>query len=200
MNRLPESEQDQASGPRYLGYARASETPNLLSQLFGLELAGCTRLVSEQTKNNWRNRPELTRLLSELGPGDVLTVTKLDRLARSTRELLEIAERIHISGAGLRSLSEPWADTTTENGLAVLAVFAGIVEFERSLILERTKDGREAAKARGVKFGAKPTLTSEQIDEAKRLIDQEGQSVEQAAKALNVHRSTLYRALRRIEK
>ena len=200
MNQLLESEQDQESVPRYLGYARASETANLISQLFDLELAGCNRLVSEQTKNNWRNRPELTRLLSELGPGDVLTVTKLDRLARSTRELLEIAERIHISGAGLRSLSEPWADTTTENGLAVLAVFAGIVEFERSLILERTKDGREAAKARGVKFGAKPTLTNEQIDEAKRLIGQEGQSVEQAAKALNVHRSTLYRALRRVEK
>ncbi|WP_051424562.1 recombinase family protein [Pseudomonas sp. URMO17WK12:I4] len=200
MSQLLESEQDQENGPRYLGYARASETANLISQLFDLELAGCNRLVSEQTKNNWRNRPELTRLLSELGPGDVLTVTKLDRLARSTRELLEIAERIHISGAGLRSLSEPWADTTTENGLAVLAVFAGIVEFERSLILERTKDGREAAKARGVKFGAKPTLTNEQIDEAKRLIGQEGQSVEQAAKALNVHRSTLYRALRRVEK
>ncbi|MBD9397205.1 recombinase family protein [Pseudomonas sp. PDM11] len=200
MNQLLEPEQDQESVPRYLGYARASETANLISQLFDLELAGCNRLVSEQTKNNWRNRPELTRLLSELGPGDVLTVTKLDRLARSTRELLEIAERIHISGAGLRSLSEPWADTTTENGLAVLAVFAGIVEFERSLILERTKDGREAAKARGVKFGAKPTLTNEQIDEAKRLIGQEGQSVEQAAKALNVHRSTLYRALRRVEK
>ncbi|AEF21524.1 recombinase family protein [Pseudomonas fulva] len=200
MNQLLESEQDQESGPRYLGYARASETANLISQLFDLELAGCNRLVSEQTKNNWRNRPELTRLLSELGSGDVLTVTKLDRLARSTRELLEIAERIHISGAGLRSLSEPWADTTTENGLTVLAVFAGIVEFERSLILERTKDGREAAKARGVKFGAKPTLTNEQIDEAKRLIGQEGQSVEQAAKALNVHRSTLYRALRRVKK
>ncbi|WP_236100900.1 recombinase family protein [Pseudomonas argentinensis] len=134
------------------------------------------------------------------GPGDGLTLTKLDRLARSTRELLEIAERIHISGAGLRSLSEPPADTTTENGLAVLAVFAGIVEFERSLILERTRDGREAAKARGVKFGAKPTLTREQIDQAKRLINQDGYSVEQAAKVLKVHRSTLYRALRRMEK
>ena len=187
-------------GPRYLGYARASEISNLLSQLFGLESAGCTRLVSEQTKNNWRNRPELTQLLNELGPGDVLTVTKLDRLARSTRELFEIVERIQITGAGLRSLSEPWADTTTENGLSVLAVFAGIVEFERSLILERTKNGREAAKARGVKFGAKPTLTSEQIDQARRLISQTGQSVEQAAKVLNVHRSTLYRALRRVDK
>jgi len=89
----------------------------------------------------------------------VVTVTRLDRLARSTRDLLDIAERIQAVGAGLRSLPEPWADTTTLAGRMVLTVFAGIAEFERALIIDRTRSGRDAAKARGVRFGPRPTLT-----------------------------------------
>jgi DNA invertase Pin-like site-specific DNA recombinase len=88
------------------------------------------------------DRPELARLLDHLRPGDVVTVTRLDRLARSTRDLLDIAERIQAAGAGLRSLAEPWADTTSPAGRMVLTVFAGIAEFERSLIVERTRNGR----------------------------------------------------------
>ena len=113
------------------------------------------------------------------------------------RDLLDIAERIQAVGAGLRSLAEPWADTTSPAGRMVLTVFAGIAEFERELIRERTKHGREAAKARGVKFGPRPTLTPAQIEHARELIDRDGRTVKEAAALLGVHRSTLYRALER---
>src|SRR5690606_5397154 len=132
------------------------------------------RIFAEKITGIQRDRPELARVLDHLRAGDVVTVTRLDRLARNTRDLLDIAERIQVTGAGLRSLAEPWADTTTPAGRMVLTVFAGIAECERSLIIARTRSGREAAKARGVKFGPKPTLTVAQIDHARELIDQEG--------------------------
>ena len=164
-----------------------------------LHAAGCTRIFAEKITGTRRDRPELARLLDHLRPGDVVTVARLDRLARSTRDLLDIAERIQAAGAGLRSLAEPWADTTTPAGRMVLTVFAGIAEFERSLIIDRTRNGREAAKARGVKFGPRPTLTPAQIEHARELIDLEGRPVKEVADLLGVHRSTLYRALEKKE-
>jgi DNA invertase Pin-like site-specific DNA recombinase len=94
-------------------------------------------------------------------------------------------------------LAEPWADTTTPAGRMVLTVFAGIAEFERALIIDRTRSGRVAAKARGVKFGPRPTLAPDQIAHARNLIDQETHTVKDVASLLGVHRSTLYRALDR---
>jgi DNA invertase Pin-like site-specific DNA recombinase len=114
-----------------------------------LHQAGCTRIFEEKVSGAKLDRPEPGRLLDHLRAGDVVTVTRLDRLARSTRDLLEIAARIKEAGAGLRSLAEPWADTTTPAGRMVLTVFAGIADFERSLIVERTSAGQIAAKARG---------------------------------------------------
>ena len=126
------------SGP-LIGYARVStQGQDLTQQRTGLREAGCTRVFEEKVSGAKRDRPELGRLLDHLRTGDVVTVTRLDRLARSTRDLLEIAERIKEAGAGLRSLAEPWADTTTPAGRMVLTVFAGIADFERSLIMERT--------------------------------------------------------------
>jgi DNA invertase Pin-like site-specific DNA recombinase len=124
----------------------------------------------------------------------VVVVSRLDRLARSTRDLLDIAEQLKIAEAGLRSLHEPWADTTSPAGRMVLTVFAGIAEFERELIHERTRTGRVAAQARGVRFGRPPKLTGEHIQLAQRLIG-EGRSIPAVAKILKVHRATLYRAL-----
>ncbi len=191
---------DLMTGRLLLGYARVStDAQELAGQRDELHAAGCTRIYAEKITGTQRNRPELARLLDHLRPGDVVTVTRLDRLARSTRDLLDIAERIQEAGAGLRSLAEPWADTTTPAGRMVLTVFAGIAEFERSLIIDRTRSGREAAKARGVKFGPRPTLTPVQIAHARELIDQEGRTVKEAAGLLGVHRSTLYRALERSE-
>jgi len=124
----------------------------------------------------------------------VVVVTRLDRLARSTRDLLDIAERLRDVDAGLRSLAEPWADTTSPAGRMVLTVFAGIAEFERALILGRTSAGREAAKQRGVRFGRPPTLTPDQVALGRRLVD-EGTSVRAAVKVLRCHHATLYHAL-----
>ena len=121
-------------------------------------------------------------------------VYRLDRLARSTRDLLEIAERLREVGAGLRSLGEPWADTTSPAGRMVLTVFAGIAEFEWALIQERTGAGRAAAKRRGVRFGRPAKLGAEQVALAQRLLE-EGTAAGEVARMFKVHRATLYRAL-----
>jgi DNA invertase Pin-like site-specific DNA recombinase len=183
-----------------MGYARVStQSQDLCQQRDTLRECGCTRIFEEKISGVRRDRPELGRLLEHLRPGDVVTVTRLDRLARSTRDLLEIAEHIKAIGAGLRSLAEPWADTTTPAGRMILTVFAGMADFERSLIVERTSAGRVAAKARGVRFGPRPTLAAEQISHARQLIEQERKSVTEVARLLGVHRATLYRALGRFE-
>lgn len=178
-----------------IGYARVStEDQNLALQRSALKGVGCKRIYEEKVSGAKRVRPELARMLDQLRAGDVVVVSRLDRLARSTRDLLEIAEQLKEAEAGLRSLHEPWADTTSPAGRMVLTVFAGIAEFERELI-ERTHSGRVAAKARGVRFGRPPKLTADQIALAQRLVG-EGASVPEASKILNVHRATLYRALR----
>ena len=181
-----------------IGYARVStQGQDLAQQRETLSAMGCQRIFEEKVSGAKRDRPELGRLLDHLRTGDVVTVTRLDRLARSTSDLLHIAERINDSGAGLRSLAEPWADTTSPAGRMVLTIFAGIADFERSLIGERTSAGRAAALARGVRFGPRPALSAEQIVHARRLIEEEGRPVTEAARILNVHRATLYRALAR---
>jgi DNA invertase Pin-like site-specific DNA recombinase len=128
---------------------------------------------------------------------DVLVVTRLDRLARSTRDLLDVAERLRDAGAGLRSLAEPWADTTSPAGRMVLTVFAGIAEFERALILSRTSAGRVAAQQKGVRFGRPPALAPDQGAVGRRLVE-EGPPVREVAQLLKVHRATLYRELAKV--
>jgi DNA invertase Pin-like site-specific DNA recombinase len=178
-----------------IGYARVStDDQNLELQRVALQAAGCARIYEEKISGAKRNRPELVRMLDQIRSDDVIVVSRLDRLARSTRDLLDIAEQLKTAEAGLRSLHEPWADTTSPAGRMVLAVFAGIAEFERELIHERTSSGRTAAKNRGVRFGRRPKLTSDQIALAERLIG-EGTSARETAKMLNVHAATLYRAL-----
>ena len=189
---------DLMSSRLLLGYARVStDDQDLTNQRAELHAAGCVKLFSEKFTGTRRDRPELARMLDHLRLGDVVTVTRLDRLARSTRDLLDIAERIQEVGAGLRSLAEPWADTTTPAGRMVLTVFAGIADFERSLIVERTSAGRIAAKARGVKFGPSPALSAEQIAHARQLIHDDKKPVAEVARLLGVHRATLYRAIER---
>lgn len=179
-----------------IGYARVStQAQDLEQQRLVLGQNGCQRVFEEKASGAKRDRPELNRLLDHLRPGDVLIVTRLDRLARSTTDLLHIAERLKDIEAGLRSLAEPWADTTSPAGRMVLTIFAGIADFERSLIGERTSAGRAAAKARGVRFGPKPILTPEQVSHARQLIAENQRPVAEAARLLGVHRATLYRAL-----
>ena len=178
-----------------LGYARVStDDQNLDLQRTALIEAGCGRIYEEKLSGASRNRPEVARLLDHLRCDDVVVVYRLDRLARSTRDLLDIAELIKEAEAGLRSLCEPWADTTSPAGRMVLTVFAGIAEFERALLQQRTGAGRAAARAQGVRFGRRPKLTAEQVVVARRLID-EGTAVREMARILKVHVATLYRAL-----
>ena len=178
-----------------IGYARVSaDDQDLFLQRAALSEAGCRRVFDEKVSGAKRDRPELARLLDQIRSEYLVVVTRLDRLARSTRDLLDIAERLNDVGAGLRSLAEPWADTTSPAGRMVLTVFAGIAEFELALIHQRTSTGRVAAKARGGRFGRPPELTGEQISLGLWLVS-EGTLVREAAKLLKCHHATLYRAL-----
>lgn len=179
------------------GYARVStREQNLSMQISALEAAGCRRIFQEKVSGARRDRPELALLLGQLREADAVVVCKLDRLARSTRDLLDIADVISRAGAGFRSLSEPWADTTTPAGRMVLTIFAGIAEFERALIRERTNEGRIEAMRRGTKFGPPEKLKADQVALCRRLVD-EGMPTRAIAKMFGVNRSTIFRTLRR---
>jgi DNA invertase Pin-like site-specific DNA recombinase len=178
-----------------IGYARVStDDQNLALQRAALKDAGCRRIFEEKVSGAARVRPQLARLLDQIRERDVVVVVRLDRLARSTRDLLEIAEQLRDADAGLRSLGEPWADTTSPAGRMVLTVFAGIAEFERALIQQRTGAGRVAAMQRGVRFGRPAKLAPDQVALARRLVA-EGRSAREVARMFKVHAATLYRAL-----
>lgn len=153
--------------------------------------------MSSSSKSRWHSSVACMGSVAEKGElrtDDVVVITRLDRLARSTSELLRIAETIEEKHAGLQSIAEPWADTTSPAGRMVLTVFAGIAEFERSLIAARTEEGRRAALARGVSFGRPPKLRPDQRTLARQLIE-EGKSVSDVAQTFNVHVATIYRCL-----
>src|SRR6516164_7445139 len=124
------------------GYARVStKDQTLASQDAQLMAAGAAKVYSEKISGAKTDRPELAKLLKRLAPGDVLVVTRLDRLARSTRDLLNILDIVAKAGAGFKSLADTWADTTTPHGRLMLTVLGGLAEFERELIKARTADG-----------------------------------------------------------
>jgi DNA invertase Pin-like site-specific DNA recombinase len=176
-----------------IGYARVSTLDQSLDlQLQALKKAGCKRVYREKAAGAKNTRPEVQRMLDQLREGDTVVVWKLDRLARSTRHLLETMEGISEAGARFLSLSEPWADTTTHAGKMIMTVFAGIAEFERDLIRERTAAGREAARKRGVYFGRPRKLNMEQEQLVQRLLD-EGKPVRDVARTFDVHVATIYR-------
>ena len=176
-----------------VGYARVSTIEqNLDLQLQALKKAGCQKIYREKVSGATRQRPEFQRMLDQIRVGDVVVVWKLDRLARSTRDLLETIETIREAGAKFRSISEPWADTTTHAGKMIMTIFSGIAEFERDLIRERTGAGREAAKKRGVQFGRPRKLNAEQVQLVRRLLE-EGKTVKDLAQTFDVHIATIYR-------
>ena len=140
------------------GYARVStDGQSLASQDAQLRAAGCAKVYAEKVSGAKTDRPELANVLRRLEAGDVLVVSRLDRLARSTRDLLNILDAIGKAGACFKSLGDAWADTTTMHGRLMLTVLGGLAEFERELILARTSDGRTRAKAKGVRFGRPPS-------------------------------------------
>jgi DNA invertase Pin-like site-specific DNA recombinase len=149
------------------GYARVStDGQTLAAQDAALRAAGCAKVYAEKASGAKTDRAELRKVVARLGDGDVLMVTRLDRLARSTRDLLNTLDAIAKKGAGFRSLADTWADTTTPHGRLMLTILGGLAEFERELIRARTGEGRARAKAAGVHMGRPPKLTPHQRREA----------------------------------
>jgi DNA invertase Pin-like site-specific DNA recombinase len=176
------------------GYARVSaRDQDFNGQIDALKTAGCAKVFSEKISGaTAANRKELAKALKALGPGDTLIVTRLDRLARSTRDLLNTLDAVAKAGATFKSIADTWADTTTPHGKLMLTILGGLAEFERSLIRARTEDGRVRAKAAGIRFGRKPKLTPYQRQEAlERLAAGESQLA--IARTMGVNRSTISR-------
>jgi DNA invertase Pin-like site-specific DNA recombinase len=176
-----------------IAYARVStEGQTLEAQVTQLKAAGAERVFKEKVSGAKSDRPQLRKAIAALEADDVLLVTRLDRLARSTRDLLNVLDEIAKRGAGFRSLNDAWADTTTPHGRLMLTVLGGLAEFERELIRARTGEGRERAKARGVRLGRKPKLTPHQIHEA--LARREvGESMTEIGLSYNVSHATISR-------
>ena len=175
------------------GYARVSTAgQTLASQDAQLHAAGCAKVYAEKVSGAKTDRPELAKLIRRLEAGDVLMVTRLDRLARSTRDLLNILDAIGKAGAGFKSLSDAWADTTTPHGRLMLTILGGLAEFERELILARTGDGRARAKAKGVRFGRPRKLTPHQRQEALQRLAA-GETQADVARTYNVDATTIGR-------
>jgi DNA invertase Pin-like site-specific DNA recombinase len=150
-----------------IGYARVStQDQHLTGQLEALKTAGAETIYREKISGARADRPQLTKLMASLKEGDVVLVTKLDRLGRSTRELLDLIEHIGSVGASFRSLGDPLWDTSSSQGRLLSTLLAAIAEFERELIKERTGEGRKRAQAAGIKFGRKPKLSEYQRKEA----------------------------------
>lgn len=177
-----------------IGYARVStDDQNLDAQTDALKEAGAERIFADKISGVRRDRPELGVMLDQIRPGDVVVVAKYDRLARSLRDLLDLVETIKGRGAGFRSLAED-IDTTTPAGRLVFHVFASIAQFERERIAERTKEGLQAAKARGRVGGRPPALTDDQKAEVRRMRDDEHRHVSEIARLFKVSERTVRRA------
>jgi DNA invertase Pin-like site-specific DNA recombinase len=175
------------------GYARVStDGQSLDAQLGHLKSAGCTKIFREKISGARADRAELGKLLNTVVQGDTVVVTRLDRLARSTRDLLNVLAKLGEQGAGFRSLGDAWADTTTPHGRLMLTVLGGLAEFERELIRARTGEGRARAVANGIKLGRSPKLTPHQKREALARRDA-GETVTDIARTYNVHHSTICR-------
>src|SRR6202045_3071155 len=178
---------------RRLGYARVRTYGQTLdAQLEQLLREGCAKIFSEKASGAQADRRQLLRLLKGLPPGDVVTVTRIDRLARSTFDLFAIVKQIVDAGGQFRSLAEPWADTATSTGRLMLAVLGGLADVERDLIRTRTAEGRSRAKAQGRHMGRPPSLTPAQQKEASRRRAQ-GATLDELARSYNVSRATISR-------
>src|SRR5438270_6260903 len=178
---------------RHCGYARVSTYGQTLdAQLEQLRGAGCAKIFREKVTGAHSDRRQLLKRLDSLAPGDVVTVTRVDRLARSTFDLFAIVKQIVDAKAQFRSLAEPWADTGTSTGRLMIAVLGGLADLERDLIRTRTAEGRSRAQKRGQRMGRKPKLTEAQQTEARRRRAQ-GATLAELARSYGVGKSTISR-------
>lgn len=179
-----------------IGYARvSSKGQDYQGQIEALKAAGCERIYSEKASGKSTDaRPQFKKLMKALLPGDTVVVAKLDRLARSTRDLSNILHDLTEQSCGLISLGEAWCDTTTPVGRLMITIMGGIAEFERGLIRARCEEGIERAKAKGTKFGRKPRLTPEQVRKAAERYAK-GETMAELAVVYAVSEPTIWRAL-----
>jgi DNA invertase Pin-like site-specific DNA recombinase len=179
-----------------LGYARVSTYGQTLdAQLEQLKAEGCAKIYREKASGARADRRELLRMLKDIKPDTEVTVTRIDRLARSTFDLFAIVKQIVDSGGQFRSLAEPWADTGTSTGRLMIAVLGGLADVERDLIRTRTAEGRSRAKARGQHMGRPPSLTPQQQAEARQR-RAEGATLKELAQSYNVGAATISRLSR----
>jgi len=175
------------------GYARVSTNgEDLAGQDAELMAAGCAKVFKEKVSGAKTDRPELAKAIRKLEEGDVLVVARLDRLARSTRDLLNVLKEISDRGAGFKSLHDAWADTTTAHGRLMLTILGGLAEFERELTRARTGEGRKRAKARGVRFGRPRKMTPHQRQEALQRLHA-GETMAEVARTYAVDGATISR-------
>lgn len=175
-----------------IGYARVSTLDqNLDRQIDQLQAAGCERIYQEKITGTRRERPELDRMIEALREGDTIVVCELTRLSRSVKDLFSLVDQIQGIGANIKSLKEPWLDTTTAQGKLMFTIFSGISQFERDLIQMRTKEGLEAARARGRK-GGRPKVDAKSIELALKLYDSRSCSIADILKTTGISKATLY--------
>ena len=182
-----------------IGYARVStQDQNAEHQVDALEKSGCEQVFQEKFTGKLRERPELSQCLRTLRKDDVLVVWKLDRLARSLKDLVEIVQDLHDREIGFKSLTES-IDTTSSGGRLVFHIFGALAEFEHDLIRERTKAGLQAARARGRKGGRKPAMSETDIKKAAAMLSDRNITKKEVAEHFRVARTTLNASLQRLE-
>ncbi|TDW84397.1 DNA invertase Pin-like site-specific DNA recombinase [Kribbella pratensis] len=176
-----------------LGYAGVStREQNLHRQLDALTAAGCDRIWQEKLSGKNADRPELQDCLAFARPNDVVTVTELWRLGRNFQDLIQIVSGLHQREIGFKSLHEA-LDTTTPGGRMIFHIFAALGEFIREMIVQGTREGLDAAKARGTRLGRPPAMTSEQVQHARDLLGNPDNTVSSIARLLGVSRATIYK-------
>lgn len=176
-----------------IGYARVStEEQNLDRQIDILKQAGCDRIYEEKVSGIKKERTELNKILDQIRTGDVIIIADLTRLSRSVKDLFSIVEQIEEKGANIKSIKESWVDTTTAQGKLMFTIFAGISQFERDLISQRTIEGLNAARARGKK-GGRPKINDKDIKLAVKMYNSKNYSITEIRKATGVSKTTLYR-------
>lgn len=183
-----------------IGYARVSTVEqNLDRQVDQLLQEGCERIYQEKISGTQSDRPEFTRMIDALRAGDTVIVSELTRLSRSTKDLIELVEKFNETGVNIKSLKEPWLDTTTPHGRLVFSIFAGISQFERDLIQLRTIEGLKAARARGHK-GGRPPKDPKTVELALKLYDSKACSVSEILRTTGISKATLYAYLSKRKK
>lgn len=180
-----------------IGYARVSKLDqNLDRQLDQLKKEGCERIYQEKMTGTRKDRPELLRMMDAIREGDTIIVCELTRLSRSVKDLFDLVDKINTAKANIRSLKEPWLDTTTAQGRLLFSIFSGVSQFERDIIRERTLEGISSARARG-RMGGRPKTDPKVIKTALELYESKACSIGTILKTTGISKGTLYRYIRK---